>query len=147
MIRAFLSRMLNILAFTISKSHFINFNISLYNPPNIKTSIILPLHLNILFLCFLYSFFLFFQITTIKQILSNIFFFTILLQWAARHSSSLQLDCQKRRRFESIDGVCFLVFIAFCMLNFSIYSNQEECKNKQKNKFEGYKACNNSEFL
>ena len=134
MIRAFLSRMLNILAFTISKSHSINFNISLYNPPNIKTSIILPLHLNILFLCFLYSFFLFFQITTIKQ-------------WAARHSSSLQLDCQKRRRFESIDGVCFLVFIAFCMLNFSIYSNQEECKNKQKNKFEGYKACNNSEFL
>ena len=54
-IRAFLSRMLNILAFTISKSYFINFNIPLYNPPNIKTSIILPLHLNILF----YSFFMF----------------------------------------------------------------------------------------
>ena len=40
-IRVFLSRMLNIFTFSISKSYFINFNIPLYNPPNIKTSIIL----------------------------------------------------------------------------------------------------------
>ena len=39
-LRAFLSRMLNILTFTILKSCFINFNASFYNPPNIK------LHLN-----------------------------------------------------------------------------------------------------
>ena len=38
--------MLNILAFNILKFYFINFNIPLYNPPNIKTSIILSFHLN-----------------------------------------------------------------------------------------------------
>ena len=57
-INACLSRMLNILAYTISKSYFINFNIPLYNLPNIKTYIILSLHLNILFLFFLYVFFI-----------------------------------------------------------------------------------------
>ena len=38
-IRAFSSKNANILAFTISKSYFINFNIPLFNTPNIKHSI------------------------------------------------------------------------------------------------------------
>ena len=42
--------------FSISKNYCIHFNISFYNTPNIKDSIILPLHLNILFLFFLYIF-------------------------------------------------------------------------------------------
>ena len=61
-IRAFSSRMLNILAFTTLKSYFINFNILFYNPPNIKHSIFFTTSLNnnifILSLCF--------QITTIN---------------------------------------------------------------------------------
>ena len=48
-LKAFTSRVLKILAFSISKSHFITFNISLYNTLNIKTSIFfLQLHLNII---------------------------------------------------------------------------------------------------
>ena len=46
-INACLSRMLNILAYTISKSYFINFNIPFYNPSNIKHSFFfLQFHLN-----------------------------------------------------------------------------------------------------
>ena len=44
-----LIKIVKILAFSISRSYFIHFNISLYNTPNIKGSIILPLHLNIFF--------------------------------------------------------------------------------------------------
>ena len=68
-VRAFSSMIVKILAFSISKIYFIHFNISLYNTPNIKGSIILPLHLNILFLFFLYVSFILslcFQITTIN---------------------------------------------------------------------------------
>ena len=59
-LRAFTPRVLKILAFSNSKSHFITFNISLYNTPNIKVSFFfffLQLHLNILFLFFFILFF------------------------------------------------------------------------------------------
>ena len=89
-IRAFLPRKLNILVFIISKSYFINFNIPLYNPPNIKNfyyfTTLFKYSFFILSLCFFFIYLLCFQITTIKQIY---IFFTILLQWAARHSSLL----------------------------------------------------------
>ena len=55
-LRVFTSRILKNLAFSISKSHFITFNIPLYNTFKIKTSIFfLQFHLNIIF----YSFFVF----------------------------------------------------------------------------------------
>ena len=44
-LRAFPSKLLKILAFSISKNHFINFNNSFYNTPNIKGSIFLPFRL------------------------------------------------------------------------------------------------------
>ena len=49
-LRAFPSRELKFLAYTISKHYFLAFNISLYNTSNIKDSIFLSLHLNIVFL-------------------------------------------------------------------------------------------------
>ena len=58
-LRAFTSRILKILAFSISKSHFITFKISLYNTLNIKTFIFLQLHLNIISLLFFIPFFFF----------------------------------------------------------------------------------------
>ena len=47
-LRAFLSRILKNLAFTISKPIFITYNTPFYNIPYIKTSIFLTLHLNII---------------------------------------------------------------------------------------------------
>ena len=44
-VRAFTVLMLKILVFSISKSYFIYFTTSLYNTPNIKCSIFLPLYL------------------------------------------------------------------------------------------------------
>ena len=59
-VRAFLSRLPKIIAFSIYKPKFIVFNTSLYNTPNIKTSIFLILHLNILYLlCFIHFLLLF----------------------------------------------------------------------------------------
>ena len=54
-LRAFTMVMLKNLAFSNSKNYFIYFKTLLYNTLNIKCSIFLPLHLNILFLLFLYS--------------------------------------------------------------------------------------------
>ena len=45
---------LKILTFSNSKSYFIYFNTSLYNTPNIKGSIFLPLYLNIISLFIFY---------------------------------------------------------------------------------------------
>ena len=60
-LRAFTSWILKILAFSISKSHFITFKISLYNTLNVKTFIFLQLQLNIISLLFFIPFlFLFF---------------------------------------------------------------------------------------
>ena len=56
--RAFPSKLLKNLAFTISKTNFITYNTSLYNIPYIKTSIFLTLHLNILSLLFFIHFFI-----------------------------------------------------------------------------------------
>ena len=56
---AFTSSILKILAFSISKSHFITFNISFYNTLNIELLFFLQLHLNIISLLFFYSFFVF----------------------------------------------------------------------------------------
>ena len=55
-VRVFPSKNANILAFNISKPYFIYFNIPLYNTPNIKVSIFLTPHLNILYLIFIYLF-------------------------------------------------------------------------------------------
>ena len=61
-LRAFTSRILKFLAFSISKSHFITFKISLYNTLNVKTFIFLQLQLNIISLLFFIPFlFLFFS--------------------------------------------------------------------------------------
>ena len=51
-IRAFPSKNANILAFNILKPYFIYFNLPLYNTSNIKVSIFLAPHLNILYLLF-----------------------------------------------------------------------------------------------
>ena len=56
-LRAFLSRILKNLAFTISKPIFITYNTLLYNIHHIKISIFLTLRLNILFLLFFIHFF------------------------------------------------------------------------------------------
>ena len=47
-LRAFPSKLSKILAFNISKSHFINFNNSFYNIPNIKCSIFNIQHIQII---------------------------------------------------------------------------------------------------
>ena len=57
--RAILSTIVKNLAFTISKHYFYNFNTSFYNIPDIKTSIFLQLHLNIISFIIFYSFFVF----------------------------------------------------------------------------------------
>ena len=46
----------NCLAFTILKSYFFNFKVTLYNTSNIKNIIILSIYLNIIFMFFLYIF-------------------------------------------------------------------------------------------
>ena len=91
------------------KSYFIHFNNSLYSKPNIKCSIILLLYLNILFLlysgltCRLAVKWLPKKLSCLKNMdqthlicltcfIKQIYiFFNILLQWAARESSPLQL--------------------------------------------------------
>ena len=54
-LRAFTMVVLKNLTFSNSENYFIYFKTLLYNIPNIKSSIFLPLHLNIFFLLFLYS--------------------------------------------------------------------------------------------
>ena len=55
----FIVMMLKNLLFSNSKSYFIYFNTLFYNTLNIKSSIFLPLHLNIIYLFFIVSFSLF----------------------------------------------------------------------------------------
>ena len=57
-LRAFPSKFLKNLAFTISKTNFITYSTPLYNITYIKTSIFLTLHLNILSLLFFIHFLL-----------------------------------------------------------------------------------------
>ena len=61
--KAFPSKVLKNLAFSISKTNFITFNTSLYNTTYIKISIFLPLHLNILSLLFFIHFFSFLSLS------------------------------------------------------------------------------------
>lgn len=56
MLRSFLVRIVINLAFNILKNYYIYFNITFYDTPNIKGFIILPLHLYIVFLFFIYVF-------------------------------------------------------------------------------------------
>ena len=65
-LRAFTLRVLKILAYSIKKTNFIAFNTSLYNTSNIKTSIFLTLHLNIISLLF-FIYFLFFLSLPLSQ--------------------------------------------------------------------------------
>ena len=65
-IRAFLLKLLKILAFIISKSYFINFNIPLYNIPNIKNFIFF-----ITLLKYYYYYYYFFLILNLSLPLSS----------------------------------------------------------------------------
>ena len=72
LIRAFSSKLLKKLAFTISKTNFITYNTPLYNIPYIKTSIFLTLHLNILALLFFIHFYYYFSLLLCLSLLLSL---------------------------------------------------------------------------